>query len=245
MKLKDKVAVVTGGASGFGRAICELYAKEGAKVVVADLNGQGARDVAMGIGSSAAHVAADVSKRPDVDAMIGEAVKAFGGVDIMVNNAGYAHKRQSMLDVTEADFDRILAVNVKAIYLAALACVPIMEKRGGGAIINTASTAGVRPRPGLTWYNGSKGAAITLTKSMAAELCNQSSDRRDRHAGAVHGHAGYAGQSRPVSGHHSARPLLHAGRHRQRCAVPRFAGEQHDHRRGTGGGRRPLRVRCG
>jgi 3-oxoacyl-[acyl-carrier protein] reductase len=170
MKLKDKVAVVTGGASGFGRAICELYAKEGAKVVVADLNGQGARDVAMGIGSSAAHVAADVSKRPDVDAMIGEAVKAFGGVDIMVNNAGYAHKRQSMLDVTEADFDRILAVNVKAIYLAALACVPIMEKRGGGAIINTASTAGVRPRPGLTWYNGSKGAAITLTKSMAAEL---------------------------------------------------------------------------
>jgi 3-oxoacyl-[acyl-carrier protein] reductase len=170
MKLKDKVAVVTGGASGFGRAICELYAREGAKVVVADLNGQGAREVAMGIGSSAAHVAADVSKRADVDAMIGEAVKAFGGVDIMVNNAGYTHKRQSLLDVSEADFDRILAVNVKAIYLAALACVPIMEKRGGGVIINTASTAGVRPRPGLTWYNGSKGAAITLTKSMAAEL---------------------------------------------------------------------------
>jgi 3-oxoacyl-[acyl-carrier protein] reductase len=170
MKLRDKVAVVTGGASGFGRAICELYAKEGAKVVVADLNGQGAREVAMDIGSSAAHVAGDVSKRADVDAMIGEAVKTFGGVDIMVNNAGYTHKRQSMLDVTEADFDRILAVNVKAIYLAALACVPIMEKRGGGVIINTASTAGVRPRPGLTWYNGSKGAAITLTKSMAAEL---------------------------------------------------------------------------
>jgi 3-oxoacyl-[acyl-carrier protein] reductase len=170
MKLRDKVAVVTGGASGFGRAICELYAKEGAKVVVADLNGQGAREVAMDIGGSAAHVAGDVSKRADVDAMIGEAVKAFGGVDIMVNNAGYTHKRQSMLDVTEADFDRILAVNVKAIYLAALACVPIMEKRGGGVIINTASTAGVRPRPGLTWYNGSKGAALTLTKSMAAEL---------------------------------------------------------------------------
>ena len=97
-------------------------------------------------------------------------MKTFGGVDIMVNNAGYTHKRQSMLDVSEADFDRIFAVNVKAIYLAALACVPIMQKRGGGVIINTASTAGVRPRPGLTWYNGSKGAAITLTKSMAAEL---------------------------------------------------------------------------
>jgi 3-oxoacyl-[acyl-carrier protein] reductase len=115
-------------------------------------------------------VPADVSKRADVDAMIAVAVKTFGGVDIMVNNAGYTHKRQSMLDVSEADFDRILAVNVKAIYLAALACVPIMQKRGGGVIINTASTAGVRPRPGLTWYNGSKGAAITLTKSMAAEL---------------------------------------------------------------------------
>jgi 3-oxoacyl-[acyl-carrier protein] reductase len=124
----------------------------------------------MGIGSSAGHVPADVSKRADVDAMIAVAVKTFGGVDIMVNNAGYTHKRQSMLDVSEADFDRILAVNVKAIYLAALACVPIMQKRGGGVIINTASTAGVRPRPGLTWYNGSKGAAITLTKSMAAEL---------------------------------------------------------------------------
>src|SRR6476660_6365662 len=101
MRLKDKVAVVTGGASGFGRAICELYAKEGAKVVVADLNGQGAREVAMGIGSSAAHVAADVDKRADVDAMIGEAVKTFGGVDIMVKNAGFTHKRQSMLDVSE------------------------------------------------------------------------------------------------------------------------------------------------
>jgi 3-oxoacyl-[acyl-carrier protein] reductase len=170
MKLQDRVAVVTGGASGFGRAICEVYAREGAKVLVADINGQGAREVAQDIGKAAAHVAVDVSKRAEVDAMIGQAVKTFGGVDIMVNNAGYTHKNQPMLDVTEAEFDRIYAVNVKAIYLAALACVPEMEKRGGGVIINTASTAGVRPRPGLTWYNGSKGAAIILTKSMAAEL---------------------------------------------------------------------------
>ncbi len=170
MKLKDKVAIVTGGASGFGKAIAELYAKEGAKVMVADINGQGARDVANGIGSAAAHIACDVSKKSDVDAMVAETTKAFGGVDIMVNNAGYTHKNQWLLNISEEEFDRIFDVNVKAIYLATVACVPEMEKRGGGVIINTASTAGVRPRPGLTWYNGSKGAAIVLTKSMAAEL---------------------------------------------------------------------------
>lgn len=170
MKLENKVAIVTGGASGFGRGICELYAREGARVMVADINGQGARDVAGAIGAKAAHVACDVSKKADVDRMVADTVKAFGGVDIMVNNAGYTHKNQPMLGVSEAEFDRIFAVNVKAIYLAALAVVPELEKRGGGVIINTASTAGVRPRPGLTWYNGSKGAAIILTKSMAVEL---------------------------------------------------------------------------
>ena len=170
MRLENKVAVVTGAASGFGKAIAETFAREGAKVVVADINGQGAREVAQGIGASAVHVAADVSKRADVEAMVGEAVKSFGGLDIMVNNAGTTHRNQPMLDVTEAEFDRIFAVNVKSVYLAALACVPAMDKRGGGVIINTASTAGVRPRPGLTWYNASKGAVITMTKSMAAEL---------------------------------------------------------------------------
>jgi 3-oxoacyl-[acyl-carrier protein] reductase len=170
MRLKDKVAIVTGAASGFGRAIAETFAKEGAKVVVADINGQGARDVAQGIGAAATHIAVDVSKRADVEAMVGEAAKAFGGLDIMVNNAGTTHRNQPMLDVTEEQFDRIFAVNVKSVYLAALACVPAMELRGGGVIINTASTAGVRPRPGLTWYNASKGAVITMTKSMAAEL---------------------------------------------------------------------------
>jgi 3-oxoacyl-[acyl-carrier protein] reductase len=170
MRLQDKVAIVTGAASGFGRGIAELYVKEGARVVVADINGQGARDVAKSLGKAAVHVACNVAERKDVALMVGEAVKAFGGVDIMVNNAGYTHKNQSMLTVGEEEFDRIYAVNVKAIYLSALAVVPEMEKRGGGVIITTASTAGVRPRPGLTWYNGSKGAAIVLTKSMAAEL---------------------------------------------------------------------------
>lgn len=170
MRLENKIAIVTGAASGFGKAIAEIFAQEGAKVVVADINGQGARDVAQGIGAAATHVAVDVSKRAEVEAMIGEAVKAFGGLDILVNNAGTTHRNQPMLDVTEAEFDRIFAVNVKSVYLAALACVPAMEQRGGGVIINTASTAGVRPRPGLTWYNASKGAVITMTKSMAAEL---------------------------------------------------------------------------
>lgn len=170
MRLKDKIAIVTGAASGFGRAIAETFAREGAKVVVADVNGEGARAVAAQIGAAAVAIPCDVTKRPEVEAMVAAAVDVFGGLDILVNNAGYTHNNGPMLDVSEAEFDRIYAVNVKAIYLAALAAVPMMEKRGGGVIINTASTAGVRPRPGLTWYNGSKGAAIILTKSMAAEL---------------------------------------------------------------------------
>jgi 3-oxoacyl-[acyl-carrier protein] reductase len=170
MRLAGKVAIVTGAASGFGRAIAETFAREGAKVVVADINGQGAREVAQAIGASAIDVAADVSRRADMEAMVAEAVRAFGGLDIMVNNAGTTHRNQPMLDVTEAEFDRIFAVNVKSVYLSALACVPAMERRGGGVIVNTASTAGVRPRPGLTWYNASKGAVITMTKSMAVEL---------------------------------------------------------------------------
>jgi len=170
MRLRDQIAIVTGAASGFGRGIAELYAAEGAKVVIADLNGAGAADVARAIGGNAIAIQTDVTKRADVEAMIAAAVTAFGGLDILVNNAGYTHKNQSLMTVTEDEFDRIYAVNVKSIYLATLAAVPEMEKRGGGVIINTASTAGVRPRPGLTWYNGSKGAAVILTKSMAAEL---------------------------------------------------------------------------
>ena len=170
MRLQDKVAIVTGAASGFGKGIAEAFAREGAKVVVADLNAKGALEVARSIGGGAIAVACNVASREDVGAMVGNVVETFGGVDILVNNAGYTHKNQSLLTVTEDEFDQIYAVNVKAIYLSTLAIVPVFEKRGGGVIINTASTAGVRPRPGLTWYNGSKGAAIVLTKSMAAEL---------------------------------------------------------------------------
>ncbi len=170
MRLEGKVAIVTGAASGFGRGIAEAFAREGARVVVADLDTKGAAAVASGIGTAAVPFTCDVSQKADVDGLVAAAVKVFGGLDILVNNAGITHKNQSLMTVTEAEFDRIYAVNVKSIYLSTLAAVPEMEKRGGGSIINTASTAGLRPRPGLTWYNGSKGAVITLTKSMAVEL---------------------------------------------------------------------------
>ncbi|MYA40903.1 MAG: glucose 1-dehydrogenase, partial [Gemmatimonadetes bacterium] len=168
MQLKDKDAVVTGAASGFGEAIARRYAEEGANVVCADLNDQLGKKVADEIGG--AYVHADVADRDDVKAMVRTAVDRYGRLDTMVNNAGITHVNRPMLEVGEEEFDRIFAVNVKAIYLAALEIVPLMREQGGGCIINTASTAGLRPRPGLTWYNASKGAAITMTKSMAAEL---------------------------------------------------------------------------
>jgi 3-oxoacyl-[acyl-carrier protein] reductase len=170
MRLAGKTAIVTGAASGFGRGIAEAFAQEGAQIVVADIDTAGAATVAAAIGKQAVPFTCDVTEKADVDALVSAAVKTFGALDIMVNNAGLTHKNQSLMTVTEDEFDRIYAVNVKSIYLATLAAVPEMEKRGGGVIINTASTAGVRPRPGLTWYNGSKGAVITLTRSMAAEL---------------------------------------------------------------------------
>ncbi|MEO1695221.1 MAG: glucose 1-dehydrogenase [Pseudomonadota bacterium] len=170
MRLEGKVAIVTGAAAGFGRGIAELYASEGAQVCVCDLNGDGARTVAAAIGNAAIAVEADVSKAEDVARMVSDTETAFGGVDIMVNNAGTTHRNRPMLEVTEDAFDRIFAVNVKALFHAAREVVPRMEARGGGVIITTASTAGVRPRPGLVWYNASKGAAITATKAMAIEL---------------------------------------------------------------------------
>jgi len=161
VRLQDKVAIVTGGGAGFGEGIARRFAAEGAKVLVADIDDQAGRAVARAIGEAggaADYVHADVS------------LARFGGLDILVNNAGMPQWNGPMLEVDEATFDRIFAVNVKSIYLAAIHAVPALERRGGGAIINTASTAGIRPRPGLTWYNGSKGAVIALTKSMAIEL---------------------------------------------------------------------------
>ncbi|WEX08824.1 SDR family oxidoreductase [Chelativorans sp. AA-79] len=170
MRLKDKVAVITGAASGFGEGIARRFAEEGAKIVVADLNAKGAKRVAGEIGGAAIPVAVDVSQKSDIEEMVAAAMEAHGRIDIMVNNAGFTHRNGDMLQVDEQTFDLITAVNMKAVYYAALAVVPIMEAQGGGCIITTASTAGIRPRPGLTWYNASKGWAITATKSMAVEL---------------------------------------------------------------------------
>ena len=170
MRLKDKVAIITGAASGFGAEIARVYAREGARVVIADLNEAGAQSVAAGIGPAAVGIKCDVTKRADIDHAVKTAVDKFGTVDIVVNNAGYTHKNQPFLNVDEASFDRCFDVNVKAIYHMINAVVPLMRAKKSGVIINVGSTAGIRPRPGLSWYNASKGAANLLTKSLAVEL---------------------------------------------------------------------------
>jgi 3-oxoacyl-[acyl-carrier protein] reductase len=169
MRLAGQIALVTGAAQGFGAGIARRYAEEGAKLVCADLNLAGAEAVAREVGGVA--VGGDVSRRADVEAMVARAVDAFGGLDILVNNAGTTHRNRPMLEVEEAEFDRIYAVNVKSIYLTTRAAVPLLRRQGrGGSIINIASTAGIRPRGGLTWYNGTKGAVNVITLSMAQEL---------------------------------------------------------------------------
>ena len=173
MRLRDKVALVTGGGSGFGAEICRTFAREGAHVAVLDVNEEGgsavAREIA-GSPGSARFITCDVTSRKQIAEAIRQMHQAHGRIDVYVNNAGITHKNSPLLDVDENWFDRIFAVNVRAIYYSALELVPIYRKQGGGTIINIASTAGVRPRPGLVVYNASKGAAISLTKSLAIEL---------------------------------------------------------------------------
>lgn len=171
MRLRGKVALVTGAGGGFGEGIARLFAAEGAQVVCADMRADAAASVAGAIGASAHPVTGDVSNGADVQGMVDAAVQAFGGLDIVVNNAGTTHRNQPMLDVDEAEFDRVYAVNVKSIYWMARACVPVLRRQGrGGSIVHISSTAGIRPRPGLVWYNGTKGALNTITQCMAAEL---------------------------------------------------------------------------
>jgi 3-oxoacyl-[acyl-carrier protein] reductase len=173
MKLQGRIAIVTGAGSGFGEGIAKLFAREGAKIVVADIRKDTAERVTAEIkaaGGEAIASGTDVTKNDQVAAMVKLSLDTYGKIDIVINNAGTTHKSQPMLDVDEKTFDLVYAVNVKSIYLSAKNIVPVFEKQGGGVMINIASTAGVRPRPGLTWYNGSKGAANILTKSMAAEL---------------------------------------------------------------------------
>lgn len=168
MRLQEKVAIVTGGGSGFGAGIARKFAAEGASVVVADINGEAAAGIADQLGGMA--VQADVSDADSVRAMVADVTQRFGRIDIMVNNAGVTHLPGPMEEITEDDFDRVMAVNCKSIYLIAREIVPLMKQAGTGAIVNVASTAGVSPRPNLNWYNASKGWLITATKAMAVEL---------------------------------------------------------------------------
>lgn len=169
-QLQGKIALVTGAAGGFGEGIARLFVAQGARVMIADLDEAKASQVAADLGPSARAVACDVSKSTDVQAAVQACVDAFGIPDIVVNNAGTTHRNQPMLDVDEATFDRVFNVNVKSIFHMTHAVLPLMRQRRQGSIINVGSTAGMRPRPGLTWYNASKGAVNLMTKSMAAEL---------------------------------------------------------------------------
>jgi 3-oxoacyl-[acyl-carrier protein] reductase len=168
MRLENKVAIVTGGASGFGAGIVRKFAAEGAKVLIADINLEGAEALARELGQKAAHV--DVSKDGSVNQLAAAALMAFGKVDILVNNAGVSHLPAPMDEISEADFDRVFNVNMKSVYLTARHLVPHFKARKTGAILNVASTAAVSPRPRLSWYNASKGWMVTATKSMAIEL---------------------------------------------------------------------------
>jgi len=173
MKLAGRTAIVTGSGSGFGEGIARRFAAEGARLVVNDLNEEGGKRVARDIeaaGGQAMFLRADVARNADVAALVEAARARFGGIDIWVNNAGITHRAGPLDQVDEATFDRIYAVNVKALYLAARHVVPLFRQAGRGVFLNIASTAGVRPRPGLVWYNGTKGAMITITKAMAVEL---------------------------------------------------------------------------
>jgi 3-oxoacyl-[acyl-carrier protein] reductase len=170
MRLDDKVALVTGAGSGMGASIAQTFAREGARVGVLDVDANAAREVARSIGNTALAIGCDVTKAGEIDAALRSVLDAFGRLDILVNNAGVAHVNKPVTEITEAELDRVLAVNVKGVFLFSQAAVPVFRRQGGGVIINIGSTAGLRPRPGLSAYNATKGAVHTLTQTLAVEL---------------------------------------------------------------------------
>jgi 3-oxoacyl-[acyl-carrier protein] reductase len=173
MRLDGKIAVITGAAAGYGAGIARRFADEGARVVCADIDGEAAERTAATLpdkNGAALGLACDVSDGASVAGMVAATVRAVGGFDILVNNAGMTQKPARIARIAEADLDRMFAVNVKSLYHMAVHALPVLRKRGGGVVINIASVAAMRPRPGMTWYNASKAAVITITQSMAAEL---------------------------------------------------------------------------
>lgn len=170
MRLKGKIAIVTGGGSGFGEGIVRKFAAEGAKIVVADINADNGGSVAESLGDVGHFIATDVSKNADMKALIEGTIEHFGGLDIIVNNAGMGHLPQPLEDIGEDMFDKLMNVNVKSVFLAARYAVPYFKAQKSGVFLNVASTGGVSPRPNLTWYNVTKGAMITATRGMAVEL---------------------------------------------------------------------------
>ena len=171
MRLKNKIAIITGGGSGFGAGIVKKFIQEGAKVVVADINLENAKKVAMDTGGFAVEV--DVSNSLSFKNLVDKTLEKFGKIEIMVNNAGITHLPNSMENISEAEFDKIFAVNSKSVFFSAKYLVPKMTSIGGGNILNVASTAGISPRPNLSWYNATKGWMISATKAMAIELASK------------------------------------------------------------------------
>lgn len=169
-QLAKKIAIVTGAGSGFGEGIAQAYVAEGAKVVVADINAESVRRVATVLGANASPFTCDVANGAQVRALVEHCITTFGAPDIVVNNAGITHRNGPMTEVDEATYERVFAVNVKSIYHMVQAVVPLMRERGSGVILNIGSTAGVRPRPGLVWYNATKAAVNNISKTMAVEL---------------------------------------------------------------------------
>jgi 3-oxoacyl-[acyl-carrier protein] reductase len=170
MRLEGKTALVTGAGSGIGKCIAETYAREGARVTVADINHDAAKSAARAVGNNAIAVRCDVTQKAEIAAAVEETLSVFGALDILVNNAGTSHVSKPLLEIDDEEYDHTFAVNVKGVFQFCQAVVPVFRKQGGGVIINIGSTAGFRPRPGLTAYSATKGAVHTMTQSLAGEL---------------------------------------------------------------------------
>ncbi len=212
MRLNDKAAIVTGAGSGMGACIAETFAREGARVAVLDVDAGAARAVASRIGNSALAIRCDVARKAEIDAAIEATLAAFGRLDILVNNAGVAHVNKPVTEIGEAELDRVFAVNVKGLFLFSQAMVPMFRRAGGGVMINIGSTAGLRPRPGLSAYNATKGAVHTLTQTLAVELASDGSvSARSRRSRPRRRCCRPFSGPRPASGRSSRRPCRSAG----------------------------------